>query len=340
MTVEDALVSVVIPVHNGERFIGRTLASVQAQTYDRVEAVVIDDGSTDRTAILVEAAVARDDRIRLFRTPKLGVAAARNFGIGKARGELIAPLDADDLWHPQKVGRQVGMMRASPAEVGLVYCWSIHIDENDFVIPPLDRLETQPTTEGRASDELAEGNFIANGSSPLIKRSCIDAVGGYDPGLQPHGAEDWKLYLALSEVCEFKVVPEYLVGYRQSTGSVSRDVTAMAQSLELVTLWLFEKWPNLPDEVRRSSIYNNGVYLARRAMENNQFTAALRYRLIAYKARPAAFLERSSFEFGACVLAQMLGIRQMVLRRRRKSAIMFNELHDALGNRRKKGWER
>ncbi len=65
MTVGDGLVSVVIPVHNGERFISRTLASVQAQTYDRIEVVVIDDGSTDRTAILVEAAAARDDRIRL-----------------------------------------------------------------------------------------------------------------------------------------------------------------------------------------------------------------------------------------------------------------------------------
>jgi glycosyltransferase involved in cell wall biosynthesis len=332
MTVEDGLVSVVIPVHNGERFISRTLASVQAQIYDRIEAVVIDDGSTDRTAILVEAAVASDDRIRLFRTQQIGVAAARNFGLDKARGEFIAPLDADDLWHPQKLARQVAMMQASPAKVGLVYCWSIDIDKNDFVIPPLDRLEPQCTVEGRVSDILARDNIIASGSTPLIKRCCIDAIGGYDPGLQPHGAEDWKLYLALSEICEFKVVPEYLVGYRQSSGSVSTDVTAMAQSMELVTRWLFEKWSNLPDEVRSSNAYHRGVYLARQAMENNQFAAAVTYRLMAYKGRPKAFLERSNFEFGARVLAQMLGIRQMVLRRRRKAAILFNELHDVLGS--------
>ncbi len=333
--VEDGLVSVVIPVHNGERFISRTLASVQAQTYDRIEIVVINDGSTDRTAILVEAAVARDDRIRLFRTQKIGVAAARNFGIRRAQGEFIAPLDADDLWHPQKLARQVEMMRASPAEVGLVYCWSIDIDENDFVIPALDRLEPQCTVEGHVSDVLAKDNIIASASSPLIKRSCIDAVGGYDSGLQPQGAEDWKLYLALSEICEFKVVPDYLVGYRQSTGSISRDVTGMAQSLELVTRWIFEKWPNLPEDVRRANVYNAAVYLARRAMENSQFRAALKYRLIACKSRPAAFLERSNFEFGARVLAQMLGIRQLVLRRRRKTAILFNELHDATVSRRK-----
>jgi glycosyltransferase involved in cell wall biosynthesis len=331
MTIKDGMVSIVIPVHNGERFIGRTLASAQAQTYDCIETVVIDDGSTDQTAVLVESAVARDDRIRLFRTKRLGVAAARNFGIDKAQGEFIAPLDADDLWHPQKIARQVGLMRASPAAVGLVYCWSIDIDERDFVIPLIDRLEPQSTVEGRISEVLARDNIIASGSSPLIKRSCIDAVGGYDPGVRPSGAEDWKLYLTLSEICEFKVVRDYLVGYRQSTGSMSRDVRTMAQSMENVTRWIFEKWPNLPDEVRNANVYNTCAYLARKSMENSQFTAALKYQLMAYKARPGAFLERSNFEFGARILTQMLGIRQMVLRRRsRKAAISFNDLHDVL----------
>jgi glycosyltransferase involved in cell wall biosynthesis len=332
MTVEDALVSVVIPVHNGERFLGRTLASVLAQTYNPIEVVLIDDGSTDRTAIIVEAEAAHDDRIRLFRTQKVGVAAARNFGINKARGELIAPLDADDLWHPQKVARQVATMRASSVEVGLVYCWSILIDENDFIIPPLDRLEAQSTLQGRVGDELAKINFLGNASSPLIKRSCIDVVGGYDIGLIPPGAADWKLYLALAEICEFAIVPDYLVGYRQTSESMSMDVTAMALSMELVTRWLFDKWPHLPEEVRRSSHFNTGIYLARRALENNQFAAALTYRLRAYKARPMAFLERSNFAFGARVLARMLGIREIIVQRRRKAAIVFSEFQEAQEN--------
>jgi glycosyltransferase involved in cell wall biosynthesis len=333
MTVEDPLVSVVIPVHNGERFISRALASVAAQTYDRIETLVIDDGSTDRTAMLVEAEAARDNRIRFFRTQRVGVAAARNFGIEKARAELIAPLDADDLWHPQKVARQVEKMRASPAAVGLVYCWSIDIDENDFVISPLDRLETRPGPEGCVTPELAKANFLRNSSSPLIKRSCIDAVGGYDTSLLPAGATDWKLYLALSEGCEFAQVPEYLVGYRQSFESMSMDVTAMAQSIELVTRWLFEKWPNLPQQVRSLRIYNIDVYLADRAMKNNQFVAALAYRLKAYKAWPAAILERSTFEFTARILGQMFGIRQMIRWRRRAIAVKFDGFHEALRNR-------
>src|SRR5262249_883170 len=131
MAAEDALVSIVIPVHNGERFISRTLASALAQTYHPIEVLVTDDGSTDRSAALIEADAVRNSRIRLFRSQRLGVAAARNLAISKARGEFIAPLDADDLWHPQKIARQVEIMRASPATVGLVYCWSVEIDEDD-----------------------------------------------------------------------------------------------------------------------------------------------------------------------------------------------------------------
>jgi glycosyltransferase involved in cell wall biosynthesis len=120
MTVKDPLVSVIIPVHNGERFIRRTLVSALAQTYDPIEVVVVDDGSTDQTATIVETAAVHDNRIRLFRTQKSGVSAARNLGISQARGKLIAPLDADDLWHPEKIARQVGLMQSSSPKVGLV----------------------------------------------------------------------------------------------------------------------------------------------------------------------------------------------------------------------------
>src|ERR1700730_14533733 len=108
----------------------------------------------------------------------------------------------------------------------------------------------------------------------------------YDTSLLPPGSVDWKLYLALSECCEFAQVADYLVGYRQSFESMSRDVIAITRSKELVTRWLFEKWPNLSQEVKSLSTYNAGVYLANRALENGQFAAALAYRLKAFKARP------------------------------------------------------
>jgi glycosyltransferase involved in cell wall biosynthesis len=320
MAVEDSVVSVIIPTYNGERFLGRTLASALAQTYDPLEIVVVDDGSIDRTPIIVEAAAARDSRIRFLRMQQSGVAAARNFGISRARGNLIAPLDADDLWHPEKIARQVGVMKASTPVVGLVYCWSIRIDENDFL---LEAAVANSTPQGLVTEELAKSNFLHTSSSPLIKRSCIDAIGGYDAGLRH--AEDWKLYLALSEICEFAVVPEYLVGYRQWSASLTRDIPGLVQSLELFTQWLLEKWPDIPKEISRERTHRVNAYLARLAFEQNQFLKALCYEAIACKARPAMLLERSSFEFGARLLARMAGLRSA--RKRRVPPISFEEFH-------------
>ena len=330
MLADSGLVSVVIPVYNGARFIGRTLASVQAQTYAPLEIVVIDDGSSDDTAILVEAEAVRDSRIRLFRGENLGVAAARNRGISEARAQLIAPLDADDLWHPQKLAREVGLMQASRSSLGVVYCWSIHIDENDFVIPSLESIETKQTPEGRVTDELVRCNFVGNSSSVLIKRACIEAVGGYDVSLKPAGAADWKMYLALSEICEFGLVPQYLVGYRQSRQNMSSDVNAMAQSIDLVTKWAIEKWPALPQQTWNSSYYNTGVYLGARALEKGQLAKAVTHQVKALKARPAALLQASTLRFGAHTLAQMVRARELLKRLRPKRDLRFTDFDAAI----------
>jgi glycosyltransferase involved in cell wall biosynthesis len=317
MTKND-LVSVIIPVHNGERFIGRTLASARAQSYAALEIIVIDDGSTDQTASIVEAIALNDNRVRLFRISKTGVAAARNLGITESGGDLIAPLDADDLWHPEKIARQVALMNSSSADVGVVYCWSIEIDEHDFLFgfPTVGKT----TARGRVTAELAESNFIQNSSAPLIKRSLLRAVGGYDTNLIPHGAEDWKLYLELSSICEFAVLPEYLVGYRQHTSSLSRDVAGLAHSIELVSLWIAKRWPDLPDDIRRKRLYNSGTCLAERALDKNQFRAALWYGVGAYRARPEALFGRWTVAFGARFLFRLIGLRRSLFKRVRPRA--------------------
>jgi glycosyltransferase involved in cell wall biosynthesis len=305
------LVSVVIPVFNGERFIGRTLDSVLSQTYQPVEVVVVDDGSTDQTPHIVEAAAARDDRIRSVRIQNSGVGAARNCGIRQARGELIAPLDADDLWHPQKLALQVEVMRNSSAKVGLVYCWSLDIDENDRIIPPIRK---KCMTEGYVVEELAsKNNFLENGSVPLIRRSCLDAVGGYDSCRTYTGSEDWKLYFALAEICEFAVVPSHLVGYRRLSAGMSRNVAAMERSIKHVEKWILERSPDLPVRARRQMVYHSNGYLAYLALSNNDFAEAVRYHLESLKAEPSALLSRSNLTFGIRFLARRLGITRSTL---------------------------
>ena len=114
---ERDLVSVVMPAYNAAATIVASIGSVLAQTHRELELIVVDDGSRDETAALVEAEVARDSRIVLLRQANAGVAAARNAGIDAARGTCIAFLDSDDRWQPRKLERQLAIMRARGARV-------------------------------------------------------------------------------------------------------------------------------------------------------------------------------------------------------------------------------
>jgi glycosyltransferase involved in cell wall biosynthesis len=306
MSEGDPLVTVIVPVFNGERWIERTLASASAQQYPRIEIVVVNDGSIDRTADVVAAAQSREPRIRLFSRPNAGLPATRNFAIAQGQGSLIAPLDADDLWHPEKLTRQVAAMQASP-EIGLVYCWALEIDDNDLIIPPV---RDGSNAHGRVLAELvATSNFIVSASNPLIRRSYLDAVGGYDASMRL-GAEDWQFYLALARICEFAVVPAHLVGYRRTAGSMSKNVGAMQTAMENVSRWIMEKWPDMPENIKRQMIYRRNAFLAHLALTNNQFARALHYKMRSFEAQPAAFLTPSTLTFGARFLARLAGIRR------------------------------
>src|SRR6266849_4344194 len=105
------LVSVIIPAYNEAATVERTISSVRNQTYSDLEMQLVDDGSTDETAAIVQRPADIDHRITLLRKPNGGLVSARNYGIAHAGGEFIAPIDADDLWHPDKIEKQMVVMR-------------------------------------------------------------------------------------------------------------------------------------------------------------------------------------------------------------------------------------
>jgi hypothetical protein len=111
------------------------------------------------------------------------------------------------------------------------------------------------------------------------------------------------------------VIPEHLVGYRQSGGSLSRDITPMAQSIDLVSRWIFEKWPDLPESLQRERVYYTGLCLAQRALDNNQFVTALRYRVQASRACPETQSAKSNLAFYGRLLFRMTGFRRATLRK-------------------------
>jgi glycosyltransferase involved in cell wall biosynthesis len=269
------LVSVVIPAYNASATIGSTLRSVVYQTHADLDIIVIDDGSTDNTVAIVEAFAKTDRRVRLIWQTNAGVAAARNRGIEEARAELLAFLDADDLWHAAKIQKQVAALRRSSALTAVVYTWSCFIDGSDR----LDGRYFAPEDNGDVYAALVLHNIVGNGSTPLVRRKCLIECGGFDSALRARhaqGCEDLKLWLAIAERYDFTLVPEFLVGYRQRRDSMSRSVGEMKRSYRLVIEPAKELHPEIPACVFRWSRAKFCFYLAENcATSGRKWTAAL-----------------------------------------------------------------
>jgi glycosyltransferase involved in cell wall biosynthesis len=137
-------------------------------TYSDLEVLVVDDGSTDQTAALVQSMADVDHRIRQLQKPNGGLASARNHGIAHAGEEFIAPIDADDLWHPEKIRNQMAVMRDRGDRVGLVYCWSRAIDEQDRVLWDV----TQCNLRGSVYAALITRNFLS-AAHPWLENAAL-----------------------------------------------------------------------------------------------------------------------------------------------------------------------
>jgi glycosyltransferase involved in cell wall biosynthesis len=225
---------------------------------------VVDDGSTDRTPEIVRAQAEADPRFRLVRQTNAGVTRARNRGIAEAKAGLVAFLDADDLWHPEKIERQLRRLEERP-EAGLVWCWSIGIDENDAIMP---QRVSPAHFEGDVFAAMLFQNFIGNASAPLVRRECLDAIGGFDERLWDLGAhrvEDRKFYLDIAERYDFALVPDFLVGYRQRAGTASWDWEGMLRSHRLIMEDVRRRRPELPKRLFRWSTGRVEFYLGLRA---------------------------------------------------------------------------
>jgi glycosyltransferase involved in cell wall biosynthesis len=246
----EELVTVLVPAFNAAATIDETLLSVRVQTHALLEIIVVDDGSTDATAAIVERHVRADRRVTLIRQPNSGVAAARNTAIAAGSSEFIAPIDADDLWHPMKIEKQLAAMRAGGSNVGLVYTWSAILDAHSRVTQFAGRYHH----EGDVLRSLCEFNMVGNGSSPLMRAEAVRQVGGYDSSLvgrDAQGCEDWALYLAIAERFEFALVPEYLTGYRRLPTSMSSDFDQMWRSFCLAEQKVRARRPDLQRPLRQ-----------------------------------------------------------------------------------------
>lgn len=222
------LVSVIIPAFNAEETLHATLDTVLEQSYRTLEIIVVDDGSADRTAFVADSYARRDPRVRVIQKPNGGVASARNLGLENATGAFIAPLDADDIWHPDKIRLQVGRFREEGEKAALVYNWYRRIDGDGRIIA----LSASPVIEGWVLHQHLEWNFVSNGSTPLIRASALRDI-RYNEEMRSQGnggCEDYLLQLELARQYRFACVPAFLTGYRKRGGEMSSDVARMIRS--------------------------------------------------------------------------------------------------------------
>jgi glycosyltransferase involved in cell wall biosynthesis len=226
------LVSVVIPAYNAAATLDETLRSVRSQTHRALEIIVVDDGSVDETRAIAERHADVDNRVQVIHQANAGVAAARNAGWRRARSDLIAFVDADDLWAPRKIERQVHALELGGERLGLVYCWFVRID----VERAFSGRGEGPRWEGDVLEHIFTGNFIGNGSAVLVRRKALVDANGFEIGLRSAGAEgceDYLLYCRIAERYHYAVVPEHFVGYRQLPHNMSSNRPRMLRSYML-----------------------------------------------------------------------------------------------------------
>ncbi|QGP80133.1 glycosyltransferase [Sphingobium sp. CAP-1] len=281
MNPGEILISVVIPAYNAERWIARTLESVQAQTHSNLEILVVDDGSRDNSAAIVEQFAACDPRIRLIRQPNGGVARARNTGWRQAKSDYIAFVDADDLWTPDKTERQLALLLASAPEVALIYSRYVMIDADDRVSYRWDG----PPHDGWVFDTLLSYNFIGNGSAALVTRAALEVADGFDPALRDNnaqGCEDILFYCRVAEHYAFGMVDDYQIGYRQLPDNMSSNLPCMLRSWLMVLDEIRDRHPEKKKQIH-GGIARYSRWIVRRAIHHRRFSTLPR--LIAMIAR-------------------------------------------------------
>jgi glycosyltransferase involved in cell wall biosynthesis len=211
------LVSAILPVYNGSAFIGDAIESVLAQTYEPLECIVVDDGSTDDTA---DVARTYEPHVRVIQQPNQRVARARNHGASVATGELLAFLDADDVWCPERVERQWDLLASRPA-IGAVVCATQVVDHE---LNPLRLIEQDPSLT--VEDMLLwRSGAVSTSSNLLIRRSCFEEVGGFDEQLT--ASEDWMMTFRLIARGQLVAIPDPLVKYRVHGSNWSLSVEAI-----------------------------------------------------------------------------------------------------------------
>ncbi|OYR50333.1 glycosyltransferase family 2 protein [Halorubrum sp. Ea8] len=252
------MISIVLPVYNQPSLLREALMSVQKQSLEDIEVVVVDDGSEAEISHIIDGFGKWARHIR-HETNK-GAAAARNTGIEHANGEFIAFLDADDVWEPTKLEKQLNVFENADDNVGLVYTGFVQyeIDGTEW--------ERHPEAKGNIYIDELEHDRVHPTSTVMVRRDVFDEVGGFDTNLPSR--QDYDLWIRITEHYEVDYVDEILVDKREQPDSISKDFESRIEG----DLAVFEKVKERAADLdfgTRSRIYSYHHHVIGRDYESN-----------------------------------------------------------------------
>lgn len=272
------LVSIITPTYNRAHYLKYAIKAALEQTYINFELIVVDDGSTDGTASLMENFLT-DDRIKYVKTDNHGQAAARNTGISYAQGEFISFLDSDDRWFADKLEKSVNVLNGNP-QVDILYGDRLTINSNGDVTSSYN----MKRYSGNITKYLLRDNCVSF-STTIVRKKCFDEMGSFLSSDRLN--EDYELWLRFSTRYQFYYLKDYLSYYRISDGQLSASVTERLEANELLLKTFLESHS---ETLSQQDIKNGwahfytrkGDYLASKgsnytALEN--YTRALGYNL-------------------------------------------------------------
>lgn len=272
------LVSVVTATYNMGQYLRGAIDSVLTQDWPAVEVILVDDGSTDNTAQALEA-YADEPRVTVIRQVNAGQTKAKNAGLRAARGEFVGFCDADNVWLPGKLRRQVSVLQANPS-AGVVY------GDVTLIGPAGESLPTPRVTRwgGRITGRLLADNFVTFNTT-LAPRRVLEEFGGFDESLRM--AIDYDLWLRVSTKYEFLYLPETFVQYRIWGGQMSHRTGERLDSYFRLLERFLERYPDSVSRADVAGAYAH-TYVTRaiwRAREGDR-AAAWRDLLLACRHRP------------------------------------------------------
>jgi len=207
-------VSVIIPCYNSSKYVKKTIDSVLNQNYENYEIIAIDDGSMDGTREILESYLPKIRILSHLKNANLGQATSLNLGINETKSHLIAFLDSDDIWYPNKIEEQVRIFQKY-SDVGLVYTNGYVIDEQDNI---LYRLFPEDFKEENYPGKIFLKCYIRTPSSVMVKREIFEQIGLFKPYLN---ASDHDIWIRMSEVTKFYYLPRCFTAYRKRPGQMS-----------------------------------------------------------------------------------------------------------------------